>query len=388
MFDPVKIITLDVSKPIKDIENLGGYNKVKILCKWQNDPLCSLTISVVNNICPAELIIKEIESKASYELIRRFLMISLESGVSLNEKSFEKLISKETTNQVEQNPLITVAVCTRNRADQLKLCLDSLTKLNYTNTDIIIIDNAPDDSSTKDLVLNNYTHFRYVCEPRPGLNWARNRGVIEAKGDLIAYTDDDVIVDQNWITAIAKTFSEEPDTMGITGLVEPYELEEDSHILFEMYGGFGRGYKPKWINIKDNYSKRWQYFITGQFGTGANMAFRKGIFNVIGFFDNALDVGTVTNGGGDLDILFRIIKFGYTLKYEPNALVFHRHRNEFKKLKKQFTDHGTGFYSFIVRNFKAFPEERKQIIRLCIYHQVYWNAGRLIHSFIKPMQFP
>ncbi|HSP88361.1 MAG TPA: glycosyltransferase, partial [Ignavibacteriaceae bacterium] len=91
---------------------------------------------------------------------------------------------------------------------------------------------------------------------------------------------------------------------------------------------------------------------------------------------------------GDLDILFRIIKFGYTLKYEPNALVFHRHRNEFEKLKKQFIDHGTGFYSFIVRNFKAFPEERKQIIRLCIYHQVFWNAGRLIHSFIKPMRFP
>lgn len=388
MFDPIKVVSLDISKPIKDIENLNGYNKVRIVCKWQESPVCCFTLSVVNNICPAELIIKEIETKASYELVRRLLMISLENGVKINEKSLRELILKNNVDELIQNPLVTVAVCTRDRAEQLKLCLDSLLELNYPNINLILIDNAPSDSSTKDLVLNKYPQFRYVCEPRPGLNWARNRAILEAKGDIIAFTDDDVVVDRNWISAISKTFTEEPDTMAITGLVEPYELEEDSHILFEMYGGFGRGYKPRWINIKDNYNNRWQYFITGQFGTGANMAFRRSIFNIIGFFDNALDVGTVTNGGGDLDILFRVIKFGYTLKYDPNALVFHRHRNEYQKLKKQFTDHGTGFYSFIVRNFKAFPEERGQIIRLCMFHQLFWNASRLLHSFLKPVRFP
>ena len=299
MFDPIKIVSLHISKPIKDIENLNGYNKVRILCKWENNPVCSLTLSVVNNICPAELIIKEIETEESLNLVRMLLMISLENRVKIDEKSLRELILKNNVKELKQNPLITVAVCTRDRAEQLKLCLDSLSELNYPNTDLIIIDNAPGDNSTKDLVINKYPQFRYVCEPRPGLNWARNRAVLEAKGDIIAFTDDDVVVDRNWITAISKTFTEEPDTIAITGLVEPYELEEDSHILFEMYGGFGRGCKPKWINIKDNYAKRWQYFITGQFGTGANMAFRKSIFSKIGFFDNALDVGTVTNGGGE-----------------------------------------------------------------------------------------
>jgi len=388
MFDPIKIVSLDISKPIKDIENLSGYNKVRILCKWKNNPVCCLTISVVNNICPADLIIKEIETKTNYELIRRLLLISLEHKVKIDGKFLNEIFSEENLNEDNQKPLITVVVCTRDRAEQLKLCLDSLLQLNYPNIDLIVIDNAPSDNSTKDLLLNKYPQFRYVCEPQPGLNWARNRAVLEAKGDIIAFTDDDVVVDKNWVNAISKTFTEEPDTIAITGLVEPYELEEDSHILFEMYGGFGRGYKPKWINIKDNYNKRWQYFITGQFGTGANMAFRRSIFNIIGFFDNALDVGTVTNGGGDLDMFFRVIKFGYTLKYDPNAIVFHRHRNEYQKLKKQFIDHGTGFYSFIIRNFKSFPEERGQILRLCIYHQLFWNASRLLHSFLKPVRFP
>ena len=90
----------------------------------------------------------------------------------------------------------------------------------------------------------------------------------------------------------------------------------------------------------------------------------------------------------NLDLFFRVIKFGYTLKYDPNAIVFHRHRNEYQKLKKQFVDHGIGFYSFIIRNFKSYPEERTQILKLCIYHQIFWNFRRLFLSFLKPVRFP
>src|SRR4030067_2977741 len=121
MFDPIKIVSLDISKPIKDIENLKGYNKVRILCKWQNNPVCCLTLSVVNDICPAELIIKEMETKASYELIRKMLMISLENGVRLNEKSLRELLLKDNVDEFKQTPLVTIAVCTRDRAEQLKL---------------------------------------------------------------------------------------------------------------------------------------------------------------------------------------------------------------------------------------------------------------------------
>jgi len=388
MLDPIKTVILDLSKPIDDIRNLDGYSKVRVLCTWGKRSVCTLTLSVVKNICPAELVIKGIESKKCNELIRILLILSLDYRIEIDEESIREIISKDHLNEIKLKPVVTAAVCTRDRAEQLELCLDSLSELNYPNLDLVVIDNAPSDNSTRDLVLNKYSRFRYICEPRPGLDWARNRAILEAKGEIIAFTDDDVVVDKNWITAIAKTFVEEPDTMAVTGLVEPYELEKDAHILFEMYGGFGRGYKPRWINVNDKYSKRWQYFGTGQFGTGANMAFRTSIFQEIGFFDNALDVGTVTNGGGDLDIFFRVIKFGYTLKYEPNAVVFHRHRNEYSKLKKQLTDHGIGFYSFMVRNFKAYPEERWQILKLCIYYPLFWNTRKLLLSFLKPVRFP
>ena len=64
----------------------------------------------------------------------------------------------------------------------------------------------------------------------------------------------------------------------------------------------------------------------GMFGTGANMAYRRSLFDKIGYFDPALDVGTATNGGGDLEMFFRVLKEGYVLVYEPRAVVRHRHR--------------------------------------------------------------
>ena len=80
---------------------------------------------------------------------------------------------------------------------------------------------------------------------------------------------------------------------------------------------------------RDENVKISSYYIgSGAYGTGANMAFRRSLFHQIGFFDPALDVGTVTNGGGDLDMFYRVIQEGHTLVYEPRAIVRHRHRRD------------------------------------------------------------
>ena len=92
-------------------------------------------------------------------------------------------------------PLVTVAVCTRDRTDDLARCLDSLSCLDYPALEVLVVDNAPSSNATERLVRTRYPNWRYVCEPRPGLNWARNRAIIESSGEIIAYTDDDVVVD-------------------------------------------------------------------------------------------------------------------------------------------------------------------------------------------------
>lgn len=283
-------------------------------------------------------------------------------------------------------PSVTVAVCTRDRTTSLKRCLDSLNLLNYPDFEILVIDNAPSDGSTERLVREGYPSIRYVREPRPGLNWARNRAILEGHGEIIAYTDDDVVVDPNWIISLATVFAQHTEVMSVTGLVVPCELETEAQILFEKDGGFGRGFQRKWYRGDHQKGRRIARLLggAGKFGTGANMAYRRDVFNRMGFFDPALDMGTPTNGGGDLDMFFRVIKEGYTLVYEPSALVRHVHRRDQEALRKQMFSWGTGFGSYLVSNSLAYPHEATGFLEFSL--RWFWerHLRRLLLSLLRP----
>ena len=284
---------------------------------------------------------------------------------------------------------VTVAVCTRDRAAQLDACLDALMSLDYPRErlDLLVVDNAPADSSTRELVAR-YPRARYVAEPAPGLDRARNRAVQEARGDIIAFTDDDVSVDPGWVSAIAAAFAEEPHAMCVTGLVVPDEIDTPAQALFEAYGGFGRGFDRSVHRVAPGESAARKYGGTGRFGTGANMAFRRSFFDGEGLFDPALDVGTPTNGAGDLEMFFRVLKTGHALVYEPAAIVRHRHRRDYAALRTQLTNNGTGFYAYLVRTAHAYPAERFAILRLAVWWLLTWNVRRVLRSLLRPRTFP
>jgi GT2 family glycosyltransferase len=197
-----------------------------------------------------------------------------------------------------------------------------------------------------------------------------------------------VRVDVGWIRAIAEAFRDEPSAMCVTGLVVPDELDTPAQLLFEKYGGFGRGFTRVYAAADEPTRAARQHGGTGKFGTGANMAFRRSVFGTIGLFDPALDVGTATHGGGDLEMFFRIIKGGHLLIYEPRAVVQHCHRREYAQLRRQLMDHGIGFYSYIVRSVLAYPEERVAFIRLGLWWLWYWNVRRLIVALWRRERFP
>ncbi|MEO5895175.1 MAG: glycosyltransferase [Vicinamibacterales bacterium] len=289
-------------------------------------------------------------------------------------------------------PKVTVAVCTRDGASRLPECLDSLVALQYTPEllEILLVDNAPTDDATKELVETRYPSVRYVRESRPGLNWARNRAVIEASGELVAYTDDDVSVDAGWVEAVARIFAEEPEADAVTGLVVPDEIDLEPQRLFEAYGGFSRGFDRRYfhVNTRRGVLAAPIYGGAGQFGTGANMAFRRSAFERVGLFDPALDVGTPTNGGGDLDLFFRVLKSGRLLVYEPAAIVRHRHRRSLDQLYTQLANNGIGFYAYLVRTAAAYADERAAVFRLGIRWFFWWDIRRLVRSFFRPSEFP
>ena len=284
----------------------------------------------------------------------------------IGSKLLQESIKEELITPVEtkQFPSLTVAICTKDRPENLARCLDSLLKLRSQNSyfEVLIVDNAPSDDRTKELVAT-LPNINYVCEPKAGLDFARNRALQEATGEILAYLDDDVTVDRQWLNGLKEAWGSNPDAGAFTGLVMPYELETQAQILFEKRGGFRRGFEP--IRYGQILPGNSLYPCgSGIFGAGCNMAFKREILLKLGGFDEALDTGAPLPGGGDLDIFYRIIRGGYPLIYEPQYLIYHQHRREMEKLRHQYWTWGLGFMAFIAKSYQQDPPQRSKLLRL------------------------
>jgi GT2 family glycosyltransferase len=368
----VKLLTVDLESALPDI-GPPTVGEQWVLVRLRGAPVGILKFAKEG--CAAERLARMIADRFA----RRIVQIECRDTVFLNERTPVEL------------PRVTVAVCSRGGAGRLRECLDAFLSLDYPpdRLDLLLVDNAPKDDSARVLV-RRYPSVRYVVEPRPGLNHARNRAVLESSADVIAFTDDDVSVDAGWVRAIGRLFASDVLVDAVTGLVVADEIDTESQQLFEEYGGFSRGFDRQYFRVDSVTGERAaaRHAGAGRFGTGANMAFRRRLFDRIGGFDPALDVGTPTNGGGDLEMFFRVLKEGGTLVYEPGAIVRHRHRRTYDALRTQLANNGVGFYSYLVRSGLHYPEERRALARLGAWWFWRWNARRLLRSFVNPSAFP
>ncbi|MBW1779887.1 MAG: glycosyltransferase [Deltaproteobacteria bacterium] len=386
MTGPIKVIDLELSSPVTDMGGLHGYTSVQALIRLHGRPFGYVTLPVTGGCCRATVIIEGIRTALQQQLVQKGLVPG-PSGLSCHETPEGWVMDGMPVVPAREDegpyPLVTLAVCTRNRSRNLRGCLEAIQCVTYPFLDILLIDNAPLTDAAEKLIKREFPHVRYLIEPRPGLDWARNRAIMAARGEILAFTDDDVVVDPGWIQAIVSVFAEDPDVMAVTGLVVPYELETEAQILFEAYGGFGKGFERRRFPFDNGTRPHCRsHMAAGDLGTGANMAFRRFIFDIIGGFDPALDTGTVTCGGGDLEIFFRLIQEGYTLVYEPRAIVRHIHRREFEALKAQIKSWGTAFVAYLIRSVVAYPKNRFAISCFTLR----WLVGRHLIRIIKNLR--
>jgi GT2 family glycosyltransferase len=260
-------------------------------------------------------------------------------------------------------PQVTVAICTRDRAESLKRTLRSLATLDYPagKLEIVVVDNASKDETTRQAV-SEFPGVRYVPEPRPGLSWARNRAAVATRYPILAYTDDDVVVDPGWLREIVRPFSN-PAVMAVTGLVIPARRDNLYQNLFEEFGGLGKGFKPLFLTMAQQQTIPYFPLGSGNLGAGANMAFRRKVILELGGFDRALGPGVPSAGHGDNDLFYRIIRAGYALVYEPKAMVWHYHREDYQSLVNQLTSYGSGTMGFLTKTFQNDPPMRWQVVK-------------------------
>lgn len=279
---------------------------------------------------------------------------------------FEDILKTKNSNQTP-NDSLSVVICTRNRPNALRTCIQALLASSDTDFEIIVVDNNPSNKETEEVV-KEFIGIKYCLEPRKGLDIARNTGAYHASRNIIAYTDDDVTVHKDWIKELKNSFTD-PLTMAVTGLVLPLSLETQTQYIFEKYWGFNRGYQPI---VFDH-----TYFLNNlpygvpvwDIGAGANMAFRKEVFDLIGWFDERLDVGAA-GCSGDSEYWYRILAEGWNCNYNPLAIAFHLHRDKEADLKNQL-----------------FHYMRGQVASLLIVNEKYHHRGNLKRIYFGLPQY-
>lgn len=344
---PYTITQIEVTEPLPTVSLSELDTGIALVVRRNDKPIGFIMQALPANsiLSPddlGELIVKEVGSKILQESIK-----------------------EELTKPSSCQPLsLTIAICTKDRPDNLARCLNSLLLLQpvIQSLEILVVDNAPSDDRTQALVAS-LPQVRYVREPMPGLDFARNQALKSASCEILAFIDDDVTVDRKWLSGLLEAWTENPDAGAFTGLVLPYELETQAQILFEQRGGFRRGFEK--IRYGQTLPGNPLYPCgAGSFGAGCNMAFRREVLLKIGGFDEALDTGAPLPGGGDLDIFYRVIRAGYPLVYEPQYLVYHQHRREYAKLRRQYWSWGLSLMAFAVKSYHSDPSHRALLVRL------------------------
>ena len=235
---------------------------------------------------------------------------------------------------------ISVVVCTRNRPDQLLRFLASLEESTARPNEVIVVDNAPDTGRTREFV-EDRPGVVYVAEPKPGLSAARNTGVLESSGDIVAFADDDTVVHRDWLRRLRPAFDDDR-VMAVLGLVLPAELETPAQVVFEQeMGGLGRGYRR--LDYDEEFLEGLEPWgpPVWWMGAGANMAIRREAFDLVGPFDERLGAGAA-GCSEDSEFWYRLLAERWCCRYEPTAVVFHFHRADFEGLRWQAREYARG----------------------------------------------
>jgi GT2 family glycosyltransferase len=258
-------------------------------------------------------------------------------------------------------PFVSIIVPTHERQERIPACLHALLALDYPHYEIIVVDNAPETEATANFMHVNYhdhPHVRYVREERAGVSWARNRGIQSAKGEILAFADDDVIVDRYWLAELVKAFQVTSNVGCVTGLILSAELETPAQILFESHDEES-GYNDHWRFNQHIFTRQKRHvhlYKIALFGAGASMAFNADFLRAIGGFDPALGTQGLVQSGEDIAAYFKILMQGYDIVYEPAALVYHKNRREFEALYQQIYHYGIGATAYLTKNLLEHPQ--------------------------------
>jgi GT2 family glycosyltransferase len=216
-------------------------------------------------------------------------------------------------------PMISVVVCSYNADRTMEPCLRSLADLPYPNYEVIVVNDGSTDKTLEIARRFEGGHIRIVDQANMGLSAARNVGIAEARGEIVAYTDSDCVVDPDWLTYLAYKFRDGFVAVGGPNFPPPEESLVPSAVAVSPGG-------PTHVLLNDDVAEHIP---------GCNMAFKKAALEEINGFDVLY-----TAAGDDVDLCWRLQNAGYAIGFSPVAMVWHFRRNTVRAYLKQQMGYG------------------------------------------------
>ena len=239
---------------------------------------------------------------------------------------------------------ISVIIATRNRADMLKNCLNFLADQIKKPDEVIVIDNNSKDSTKK--VVSNFNKklpIKYIFEPKVGIPIARNTGIKNARYDIIAFIDDDCVVDKGWVKNLLNTINSSNLTV-IQEHIKPL-------LKNKLWSNIIQLFLQDAFN-SHNTKSRLRPLFTG------NLIISKKIFKRVGCFDETF------KSGEDIELGIRLQQKGYKIRYSPDIIVYHNHGPGWISFaKQQFI---SGKYAYLLKqkykkDMKYLPKDLQSI---------------------------
>jgi GT2 family glycosyltransferase/DNA-binding beta-propeller fold protein YncE len=217
-------------------------------------------------------------------------------------------------------PKVSVVVCAYNAADTLEDNLTSLEQLTYPDFEIILVNDGSRDSTGT--IGHAHPRVRVIDIPNGGLSAARNVGLANATGSIVAYTDADTRVDRDWLTFLVQPMLHS-DVVGSGGPnVVPADDSPIAQCIARAPGG------PTHVLLDDRIAEH---------VPGCNMAFRRDALLAIGGFNPIY-----LRAGDDVDVCWRLQARGWKIGFAASALVWHHHRASIRAYWRQQVGYGEG----------------------------------------------
>jgi glycosyltransferase involved in cell wall biosynthesis len=354
---PIGLLDIDVAAPLPDSWSTGTrYARARVLVRRGTRALGLLDVQTPNGVLTRADVLQAAG--------RAFPEALSPEAVEEHARAESRVLARASA------PSASVILCTRGRPEYLSACVRSLLRIDYPAVEVVVVDNGSPEDDVPGLIADLHAEhpdrdIRVIAEPTPGLSFARNTGLRAAKGSFIAFTDDDAVVDPDWLSELWHAVASVPGAAAATGLVLPAELETEAQVLFEEFGGHSKG-RAFARQIIDPLQAGCQHplYPLPAFGAGVNMAFRVEALDEIGGFDPALGAGSPAGGSEDTAVFSQVLLNGHSLVFTPDAIVRHYHRPDFAALERQLAGYGRGLTAYYTKMVLERPRLILELARL------------------------